>query len=143
MGEKDLRVLTDFGRDTTTQESTYEVQFRYMNLFDREEGQIAKQAIAQRLAQMDYATMLVSKVGLLSPAIPTWIPIQNQMAPRPFPELDLIAGPFDGTDDEGRSLVDENVISTFYSRKNLPMKKKATPPTKEPPLAEKPAVNSK
>ena len=143
VGEKDLRVLTDFGRDNTTQESTYEVQFRYMNLFDREEGQIAKQAIVQRLAQMDYATMLMGKVGLLSPVIPTWLPIQNQMAPRPFPEVDLVAGPFDGNDDEGRALVDENVISTFYSRKNLPMKKKATPPSKEPPLAEKPAANSK
>lgn len=134
VGDKDLRVLTDFGKDSNTQESTYEVQFRYMNLFDREEGQFIKQQLAQRLEQLDYTSLLASKVGAVSVAIPTWIPIMNQLSPRPFPDLDLIPGPFDGYDALGKPLVEEHVVNTFYSRKNLPVKKRSgMTQTMEPP----------
>jgi len=137
IGEKDLRVLTDFGKDALTQESTYEVQFRYLNLFEREEGQLVKQQLLQRLAQIEFGSLANSHAGLFPGVIPTWLPIISLVSPRPFPGVDLLEGPFDGKDALGAPLVEEHVISTFMSRKNLTPKKK-TEVTAEPPKAMEP-----
>ncbi|NDH06216.1 hypothetical protein EBX93_09855 [bacterium] len=134
VGDKDLRVLTEFGKDPSTQESSYEVQFRYLNLFDREEGQLIKQQILQRLQQLDFASLAISHAGLYPGVIPTWLPIVSLVSPRPFQNVDLVSGPFDGKDDEGKPLIEDHVISTFMSRKNLTPKKPQSTSTQEPPL---------
>ena len=138
IGDKDLRVLTEFGLDSSTQESSYEVQFRYLNLFDREEGQLIKQQILQRLQQLEFASLAVSHAGLFPGVIPTWLPIVSLISPRPFQDVDLIPGPFDGKDDQGKPLIEDHVISTFMSRKNLTPKKPQNTVTTEPPLMTEP-----
>jgi hypothetical protein len=134
VGDKDLRVLTEFGLDSSTQESSYEVQFRYLNLFDREEGQLIKQQILHRLQQLEFAGIALSHAGLYPGVIPTWLPIVSLISPRPFQDVDLIPGPFDQKDDQGKPLIEEHVISTFMSRKNLTPKKPQATINTEPPL---------
>jgi hypothetical protein len=126
--------LTEFGLDSSTQESSYEVQFRYLNLFDREEGQLIKQQILQRLQQLEFAGIALSHTGLYPGVIPTWLPIVSLISPRPFQDVDLIPGPFDQKDDQGKPLIEDHVISTFMSRKNLTPKKPQVTNNAEPPL---------
>ncbi|MSR32079.1 MAG: hypothetical protein EXR99_11285 [Gemmataceae bacterium] len=132
VGDKDLRVLTDYGKDSFSQEYTFEVQLKYLNLFDREEGQLIKQQLAQRLELFDYASMGLTRLGLAPGVIPTWIPVATLLAPRPFKDIDLIPGPFDGVDDEGRPFVEDHVQTTVLGRKRLTPKAKPIPPMPPP-----------
>jgi hypothetical protein len=122
----------EFRRDSFVQEQTAEIQWRYLQLWNREHGRRLQDvlvAVAAVVAGAEASGAPVQEVAALGARL---LPASR---PDLFPDP-LIVGPFDGTDREGVPLIDAQVRQMVLSRLNLAINRRPTPP---PAAQERPA----
>lgn len=106
----------EFRRDSFNQELNAEIQLRYLILYNRQEGRDLKRQLARA-------------AGL--------VPLLPRVSPETF-RPPIVEGPFDGVDDEGVPLIDDNAMTISMSRMGLPTRR--TQPGGPPPGMMRPGM---
>jgi hypothetical protein len=100
----------DFRRDSFVQETTAEIQIRYLQLYDRRDGRVRKEQLGAALVAWAPSLNRHPAARVLAVALPRW----SDVFPRP-----VVPGPFDVKDAEGVPLVDRRSLETVLDRMNL------------------------
>ncbi len=100
-----------FREDTSNQETSAEIQVRYLMLYNRQQGPDLKRTV-------------VKAAGLL--------PLVPRLDPDTF-RPPVVRGPFDGEDDKGKKIVEDRYMDLAMERMGLPTRR--LPPPGPPPEA--------
>lgn len=109
---RDLVLLRnkEYRRDNSNQEQNAEIHLRYLRLQNRFDGRRLKETLG--------------KAAVVLPLVPTFA-ADHFRAP-------VVPGPFEGTDEEGRPLIEKANFDTAMDRLNLARPRPAAPPPPSP-----------
>jgi hypothetical protein len=111
----------EFRRDGNVQEDTYEVELKYLGLV----REIMGKDLQRLLIEQDYLTQAVVRPPTLVPYLPSVYLVR---------ELELpFMTPFDGEDNEGVPLIQDDAKDRVRNRLNLPSLQPREPPAPAPP----------
>jgi hypothetical protein len=111
----------EFRRDGNVQEDTYEVQLKYQGL--------VREILGKDLQQVYLAQYYLGQALARSPVMVPYLNLSAQIREAELP----LASPFDGVDDEGVPLLQDDAKDRVRNRLNLPSLEPKEPPAPQTP----------